>query len=148
MRLSLLSMGPSTSDLDGPTPARQLDTRQSRSGTGPTFCSEGGGTPYVSDARVLLVIASAGADESSDLVLVSRQTAMLFDMPAAFSVSWIAAVDCENHSLPLSRRSYAVLGTSDGQSVNDGVPLARARLESWTTVTELAFCASFCFEKA
>jgi hypothetical protein len=46
MRLSLESSGPSTSRTgEGPMPSRQTVMMQSRSGTGPAFCSESGGTP-------------------------------------------------------------------------------------------------------
>ncbi len=46
MRLSLESRGPSTSRTgDGPIPARQVLTMQSRSGTLPARCSDSGGTP-------------------------------------------------------------------------------------------------------
>src|SRR3981081_2197000 len=101
MRLSLLSSGPSTSPRDGPTPARHCTRMQSRRGTGPTFCSEGGGTPYTSELSVLLSRARAGLAASSDAVFVRRHTAMLFDIPAAFIVSWTARVDWLNHSVPL-----------------------------------------------
>src|SRR4051794_6918639 len=82
MRLSLLSIGPSTSG-EGPPMSlgRQLVTRQSRSGTLPAFCSENGGTPYGCVTTVRRASVSATRALSSERVLRSDQKPMRLERP-------------------------------------------------------------------
>src|SRR4051812_12154417 len=134
MRLSLLSRCPSTSLGDGPRSSRHSVTKQSRRGTLPSFCSDAGGTPYASEAIVLLTNVSDGLLVDSEFVFESVQSTTLLDMPVPSASS--PAVELMKNSVPLLCVANWVPFESAGQTVNPGttfVPFLLVKFWRFTT---------------
>src|SRR5260221_14502808 len=150
MRVSLLSSAPSVSPGDGPNPERQVTARQSRSGSLASFCSDAGGTTYVSDGTTERSSVNARWVLSSDRVFDSVQNPMVFDRPSGLPVS-CAAVVLRKYSLPPFASANTPSGELAGITVNPGIgdePSVSARFSNCTTRTVAAPDVNAAREKA
>src|SRR5450759_3543532 len=119
-RVSDGSSEPSCS-LDGPIPVKHCTARQSRSGTGPSFCAASGASPYTSDDSNASLRLSAGCAESSEAVLLRLYMPIVFEKPVKFvGLASAPAVEDTKYSLPLFAVANALPGTAAGHTVKPG----------------------------
>src|SRR3954452_9338841 len=150
MRESLESSGPSTSRGDTPPANSHPTISQSRSGVGPAFCSDRGGTPYASDVTACRRKLRARWLLSRDRVLTKVQNPSTFERPTSLAVS-SAAVELTKNSVPPSAFENTPAGEFAGMTVKPGIACGlgfNATLENCTTCTFLAPEVSAFFEMA